>query len=68
VHCAATHALHCSMAFNTGEFAKSQLEWMSDALSRQFDLQRSNPFEMRHVTMAHTIEELDALPAGNVLL
>jgi Cft2 family RNA processing exonuclease len=49
------------MAFNTGEFAKSQLEWMSDAISRQFDLQRSNPFEMKHVAMVHSLEELQAL-------
>ncbi len=50
-----------NMAFNTVEFARSQLEWMSDAISRQFDLQRSNPFELRHVHIIHSMEELDAL-------
>eukprot|EP00611_Tribonema_gayanum_P021551 TRINITY_DN416_c0_g1_i1.p1 TRINITY_DN416_c0_g1~~TRINITY_DN416_c0_g1_i1.p1 ORF type:complete len:651 (+),score=190.70 TRINITY_DN416_c0_g1_i1:1279-3231(+) len=57
-----------SMAFNTGEFAKSQLEWMSDAISKQFDLQRSNPFEMRHVAMAHSLEELQALGTGPMVV
>ncbi len=50
-----------NMAFNTVEFARSQLEWMSDAISRQFDLQRSNPFELRHIHVIHSLEELDAL-------
>ncbi len=50
-----------NMAFNTVEFARSQLEWMSDAISRQFDLQRSNPFELRHIHIIHSFEELDTL-------
>ncbi len=50
-----------NMAFNTVEFARSQLEWMSDAISRHFDLQRSNPFELSHVHIIHSMEELDAL-------
>lgn len=50
-----------SMAFNVGEFAKSQLEWMSDAISKQFDMQKSNPFDMQFVTMVHSLEDLDKL-------
>ncbi|CAM9926932.1 unnamed protein product, partial [Sphacelaria rigidula] len=48
-------------AFNTAEFAKSQLEWMSNDIGRAFDLQRSNPFELRSVHVIHTLEELDEL-------
>jgi cleavage and polyadenylation specificity factor subunit 2 len=50
-----------SMAFNVVEFAKSQLEYMSDSISRQFDLQRSNPFVLKYVHIIHTMEELAAL-------
>eukprot|EP00752_Nemacystus_decipiens_P006443 g5803.t1 len=48
-------------AFNTAEFAKSQLEWMSEEIGRAFDLQRSNPFELRNVHIMHSLEELDEL-------
>eukprot|EP00903_Cladosiphon_okamuranus_P008763 g8395.t1 len=48
-------------AFNTAEFAKSQLEWMSEDIGRAFDLQRSNPFELRNVHIMHSLEELDEL-------
>ncbi|CAM9498044.1 unnamed protein product, partial [Ectocarpus sp. 4 AP-2014] len=59
-------------AFNTCEFAKSQaskpaykeatgLEWMSEDIGRAFDLQRSNPFELRNVHIMHSLEELDEL-------
>ncbi|CAM9432532.1 unnamed protein product [Chrysoparadoxa australica] len=50
-----------SMAFNTCEFAKSQLEWMSANIGLKFDLQRNNPFELRHVHIMHSLEELEEL-------
>ncbi|CAN0273767.1 unnamed protein product, partial [Discosporangium mesarthrocarpum] len=48
-------------AFNTAEYAKSQLEWMSNEISRDFDLQRSNPFQLHNVHIIHSLEELDEL-------
>ncbi|CAN0057095.1 unnamed protein product, partial [Phaeothamnion confervicola] len=54
-------ALLHAMAFNTCEYAKSQLEWMSDDIGRGFDMQRVNPFELKHVRLCHSLEELDAL-------
>lgn len=39
----------------------AQLEWMSNDIGRAFDLQRSNPFELRSVHVIHTLEELDEL-------
>lgn len=38
-----------------------QLEWMSEDIGRAFDLQRSNPFELRNVHIMHSLEELDEL-------
>lgn len=34
---------------------------MSDDIGRAFDLQRSNPFELRNVHIMHSLEELDEL-------
>lgn len=34
---------------------------MSDEIGRAFDLQRSNPFELRNVHIMHSLEELDEL-------
>jgi cleavage and polyadenylation specificity factor subunit 2 len=38
-------------AYNTIEFAKSQLEWMSTAVQKSFDLDRVNPFEFKYVSV-----------------
>lgn len=38
-----------------------KLEWMSNDIGRAFDLQRSNPFELRNVHIMHSLEELDEL-------
>ncbi len=35
------------VAFNVLEFAKSQLAWMSDSLSRNFENSRHNPFSLK---------------------
>lgn len=34
---------------------------MSEDIGRAFDLQRSNPFELRNVHIIHSLEELDEL-------
>lgn len=34
---------------------------MSEEIGRAFDLQRSNPFELRNVHIMHSLEELDEL-------
>ncbi|CAN0573699.1 unnamed protein product, partial [Ectocarpus sp. 12 AP-2014] len=34
---------------------------MSEDIGRAFDLQRSNPFELRNVHIMHSLEELDEL-------
>ena len=39
-------------SYNTIEFAKSQLEWMSDAVVSAFDLRRENVFAFKLVATA----------------
>uniref|UniRef100_A0A061RWX8 Cleavage and polyadenylation specificity factor subunit 2 n=1 Tax=Tetraselmis sp. GSL018 TaxID=582737 RepID=A0A061RWX8_9CHLO len=57
-------------AYNVVEFAKSQLEWMSDALSSKFSRSRDhpNPFETRCLKLMHDTSELAALPPGPVVV
>ena len=51
-----------SVAYNTLEFAKSQLEWMSDEISNKFGGSRHNPFQTQHLRLCHSLEELRRLP------
>jgi cleavage and polyadenylation specificity factor subunit 2 len=50
---------------NTVEFAKSNLEWMSDAISKNFFTTRENAFALDKVNMCHSIEEIYASKALN---
>lgn len=63
-----TVALLNNVSYNTVEFAKSQLEWMSDTVMKSFDNSRENPFAFKYVTLCHSLEELDALPQPMVVL
>lgn len=53
------------MAFNTIEFARSQLEWMSPSLGAQFDSGRGHPFALRSVRICSSVAELDAVIDGS---
>jgi len=46
------------------DYARSQLEWMSDSVQRFFDLQRNNPFEMSRLTLVRSFEQCKQL-TGN---
>eukprot|EP00026_Physarum_polycephalum_P004310 Phypoly_transcript_04328.p1 GENE.Phypoly_transcript_04328~~Phypoly_transcript_04328.p1 ORF type:complete len:736 (+),score=97.57 Phypoly_transcript_04328:38-2209(+) len=61
-------ALLNNVSYNTVEFAKSQLEWMSDTVMKSFDNSRENPFAFKYVNLCHTLEELDNLPKPIVVL
>lgn len=50
-----------AIAINVYGNVDRQLEWMSEDIGRAFDLQRSNPFELRNVHIMHSLEELDEL-------
>jgi hypothetical protein len=38
-------------AYNTIEFAKGLLEWMSDAIQKKFDNNRENTFNFKSLTL-----------------
>lgn len=51
-------ALLNNVSYNVVEFAKSQVEWMSEKLMRMFEDSRTNPFQFQHITVCHNLEEL----------
>ncbi len=48
------------------EFARSQVEWMSDKIVRQFEESRANPFHLRYVKLCHDLNELEKVRAPKV--
>jgi hypothetical protein len=53
------------MSHNILEFARSQIEWTNDALSKQFiQLGRLNPFELPPLKVVHTLREMERLYPG----
>lgn len=46
----------------TIELAKGMLEWMGQSMMKSFETDRSNPFELRHFSLVHSIAELNRLP------
>jgi len=55
-------------SYNTVDFARGQIEWMSSSCIKLFDTHRDNPFSLRHLTICHTKEELDRIPKPYVVL
>lgn len=53
-----------NVSYNTVEFAKSQLEWMSDTVMKSFDNSRENPFAFKYVSLCHSLEELDVMTSS----
>ncbi|KHJ48938.1 cleavage and polyadenylation specificity factor subunit 2 family protein [Trichuris suis] len=56
------------VAFNVVEFAKSQVEWMSDKILRSFQEGRNNPFQFRHMQLCHSLAELTRIRQPKVVL
>ncbi|XP_023227191.1 cleavage and polyadenylation specificity factor subunit 2-like [Centruroides sculpturatus] len=52
-------ALFNNVSYNVVEFAKSQVEWMSDKIMRSFEGARNNPFQFKHLQLCHTMIELN---------
>lgn len=50
---------------STIDFARSQIEWMSAACMKQFDLNRENPFAFPQLHICHSLEDLHRLKRGN---
>ncbi|KAL1512753.1 hypothetical protein ABEB36_002291 [Hypothenemus hampei] len=61
-------ALISNVAYNVVEFAKSQIEWMSDKLMRSFEGARNNPFQFKHLNLCHSLQELNKVPSPKVVL
>lgn len=61
-------ALLNTVAYNVIEFAKSQVEWMSDKIMKSFEVQRNNPFNFKHLKLVHSMAELDKIKAPMVVL
>ncbi len=49
--CAYSIALLNNVGYNVVEFAKSQVEWMSDKIMRMFEDHRNNPFQFKYVPL-----------------
>jgi cleavage and polyadenylation specificity factor subunit 2 len=47
------------MSYNTIEFARSQLEWMSETLSKGFYNGKPNPFELPPLKLVNSVRELE---------
>ena len=59
-------ALLNNVSYNVVEFAKSQIEWMSEKLMRTFEGKRNNPFTFRHLKLCHSIAEVNKVPSPKV--
>ncbi|ORX45152.1 hypothetical protein BCR36DRAFT_333418 [Piromyces finnis] len=54
--------------YRTLQFAKSMLEWMSDALLNIFSQTRENPFELKHIKLKNKLQEVEDLKSPKVVL
>ncbi|XP_058062767.1 probable cleavage and polyadenylation specificity factor subunit 2 isoform X1 [Anopheles bellator] len=61
-------ALLNNFSYNVVEFAKSQIEWMSDKLMKSFEGARNNPFAFKHLRLCHTMADLAKVPSPKVVL
>ncbi|XP_066932517.1 cleavage and polyadenylation specificity factor subunit 2-like [Clytia hemisphaerica] len=57
-----------NVVYNTVEFAKSQVEWMSDKMIKSFEATRTNPFSFKHIVQCHSIKEVEDVPSPKVVL
>eukprot|EP01135_Chromosphaera_perkinsii_P000762 Nk52_evm50s151 gene=Nk52_evmTU50s151 len=57
-----------NVSYNVIEFAKSQLEWMSDNIMKFFETSRDNPFSFKHIQLCHSVAELDKFPEPKVVM
>ena len=51
-----------SVAYNTMEFAKSQLEWMNNSFTTSFEHTRTNAFSTKFMKICHSKSDLMKLP------
>ncbi|XP_006812203.1 LOW QUALITY PROTEIN: cleavage and polyadenylation specificity factor subunit 2-like [Saccoglossus kowalevskii] len=61
-------ALLNNVSYNVVEFAKSQVEWMSEKIMRSFEDRRNNPFQFKHLQLCHSLKELSKIPDPKTVL
>jgi len=61
-------ALLNNVSYNVVEFAKSQIEWMSEKLMKMMGERKANPFQFRHLKLCHSLAEVNKVPAPKVVL
>lgn len=61
-------ALLNNVAYNVVEFAKSQVEWMSDKILKSLEDQRNNPFQFKYIQICHSLADLHKVPEPKVVL
>eukprot|EP00112_Aurelia_sp_Birch-Aquarium-sp1_P022238 Seg62.8 transcript_id=Seg62.8/GoldUCD/mRNA.D3Y31 product="Cleavage and polyadenylation specificity factor subunit 2" protein_id=Seg62.8/GoldUCD/D3Y31 len=66
--CAYSLCLLNNVSFNVVEFAKSQVEWMSDRMMKTFEAGRNNPFQFKNITLCHSLADVAKLPSPKVVL
>lgn len=54
-------------AFNVLEFSKTLIEYMSSDMMRAIETNRDNPFQLAHVKLVYTLEELSQYPGSKVI-
>lgn len=61
-------AILSNVCYNVIEFAKSQIEWMSDKLMKSFEGARNNPFQFKHMKFCHNMNDLLKMHSPKVVL
>jgi Cft2 family RNA processing exonuclease len=56
------------MSSHIVDYARSQLEWMKDTLSKSFYNEKPNPFALPNVTIIQTMKELNAINGPKIVL
>ncbi|OQR70465.1 putative cleavage and polyadenylation specificity factor subunit 2 isoform 2 [Tropilaelaps mercedesae] len=57
-----------NVAKNVIDFAKSQVEWMSDKVMRSFEGARNNPFQFRYLIPCHSHGQIQSVSEPKVVL
>ncbi|VDO12737.1 unnamed protein product [Rodentolepis nana] len=53
---------------NVLDTTRALIEWMSERILRSFEDQRNNPFQMRHLQVCQTLDQLDLVANPKVIL
>jgi len=63
-----TLAVLSNTGYHVVHHAKQMIEWMSEKLTKSFDLSRSNPFSFKNIKFCHSLADLSMLASPKVVL